>query len=133
MLNISEGGISIQAAAVLEAGETVPMWLEIPKVRNRVEVTSGNRLAQRIEERGGAAIRRFSRKARSEKLGSGWSGKRRRSNSKTRPDVVEEEESVPALEAVTGDNGSAPAVALAAEDDGGARADGSGHHERGRN
>jgi outer membrane biosynthesis protein TonB/Tfp pilus assembly protein PilZ len=38
VLNISEGGISVQAAAVLEAGETLPIWLEIPKVRNRLEV-----------------------------------------------------------------------------------------------
>src|SRR5580698_5763385 len=38
VLNVSESGISVQAAAVLEAGETVPIWLEIPKVRNRVEV-----------------------------------------------------------------------------------------------
>jgi Tfp pilus assembly protein PilZ len=38
VLNISEGGISVQAAAVLEAGETLPISLEIPKVRNRVEV-----------------------------------------------------------------------------------------------
>jgi outer membrane biosynthesis protein TonB len=38
VLNVSESGISVQAAAVLEAGETVPLWLEIPKVRTRVEV-----------------------------------------------------------------------------------------------
>jgi Tfp pilus assembly protein PilZ len=38
VLNISEGGISVQAAAVLDASEPVIMWLEIPKVRNRVEV-----------------------------------------------------------------------------------------------
>jgi len=39
VLNISEGGISIQAAAVLDAGEQMPIWLEIPRVRERVEVT----------------------------------------------------------------------------------------------
>jgi TonB family protein len=39
VLNISEGGISVQAAAVLDASEPVTMWLEIPKVRNRLEVT----------------------------------------------------------------------------------------------
>lgn len=39
VLNISEGGVSIQAAAVLDAGEKMPIWLEIPRVRERVEVT----------------------------------------------------------------------------------------------
>jgi TonB family protein len=40
VLNISEGGISVQAAAVLDPTEPVTMWLEIPKVRDRVEVTA---------------------------------------------------------------------------------------------
>ena len=40
VLNISEGGISVQAAAVLDASEPVTLWLEIPRVRNRVEVTA---------------------------------------------------------------------------------------------
>jgi outer membrane biosynthesis protein TonB/Tfp pilus assembly protein PilZ len=39
VLNISEGGISVQAAGVLDDSETVPMWLEIPRLRERVEVT----------------------------------------------------------------------------------------------
>ena len=39
VLNISEGGISVQAAAVLDDSESVPLWLEIPKVRERVKVT----------------------------------------------------------------------------------------------
>jgi TonB family protein len=39
VLNISEGGISVQAAAVLDPTEPVSMWLEIPKLRERVEVT----------------------------------------------------------------------------------------------
>ena len=40
VLNISESGISVQAAAVLEAGETMPIWLEIPKMRDRLEVAA---------------------------------------------------------------------------------------------
>jgi TonB family protein len=40
VLNISEGGISVQAAAALDPSEPVTMWLEIPRVRNRVEVTA---------------------------------------------------------------------------------------------
>src|SRR5277367_2624924 len=39
VLNISEGGISVQAAAVLDPRELVTMLLEIPRVRNRAEVT----------------------------------------------------------------------------------------------
>jgi TonB family protein len=38
VLNISEGGISVQAAAVLDPTEPVTMWLEIPRVPNRLEV-----------------------------------------------------------------------------------------------
>src|SRR3984957_4742409 len=38
VLNISEGGISVQAAAVLDPSEPVTLSLEIPRVRNRVEV-----------------------------------------------------------------------------------------------
>jgi TonB family protein len=39
VLNISEGGISVQAAGVLDDSETVPLWLEIPRLPERVEVT----------------------------------------------------------------------------------------------
>lgn len=39
VLNISEGGISVQAAGVLDDGENVPMWLEIPQVRERLKIT----------------------------------------------------------------------------------------------
>src|SRR5271155_1257650 len=39
VLNISEGGISVQAAAVLDPTEPITMWLEIPRVPNRLEVT----------------------------------------------------------------------------------------------
>jgi TonB family protein len=38
VLNISEGGISVQAAAALDPDEPVTLSLEIPRVRNRVEV-----------------------------------------------------------------------------------------------
>ena len=38
VLNISETGISVQAAAVLDPSEPVTLSLEIPRVRNRVEV-----------------------------------------------------------------------------------------------
>jgi TonB family protein len=38
VLNISEGGISVQAAAVLDPSESIPMWLEIPRVPDRIEV-----------------------------------------------------------------------------------------------
>ena len=38
VLNISEGGISVQAAGVLDDSEILPLWLEIPKLRERVEV-----------------------------------------------------------------------------------------------
>src|SRR6202046_2070741 len=39
VLNISEGGISVQAAGVVEGYESVPLWLEIPRLRERVKVT----------------------------------------------------------------------------------------------
>ncbi|HEY4880520.1 MAG TPA: TonB family protein [Candidatus Acidoferrales bacterium] len=39
VLNISEGGISVQAAAVLDDSESVPLWLEIPQVRERLKIT----------------------------------------------------------------------------------------------
>ena len=38
VLNISDGGISVQAAAALDPSEPVTLSLEIPRVRNRVEV-----------------------------------------------------------------------------------------------
>jgi TonB family protein len=38
VLNISEGGISVQAAAMLDPSEPVTLSLEIPRVRKRVEV-----------------------------------------------------------------------------------------------
>src|ERR1700678_557981 len=40
VLNISESGISVQAAGVLDNSEPVTMWLEIPRVKDRVEVTA---------------------------------------------------------------------------------------------
>src|SRR3984957_6627324 len=38
VLNISDGGISVQAATALDPSEPVTLSLEIPRVRNRVEV-----------------------------------------------------------------------------------------------
>lgn len=40
VLNISESGISVQAAGVLDESEPVTMWLEIPHVKDRVEVAA---------------------------------------------------------------------------------------------
>jgi TonB family protein len=39
VLNISEEGISVQAAAVLDPNEPVPMRIQIPRVRKKLEVT----------------------------------------------------------------------------------------------
>jgi TonB family protein len=40
VLNISESGISVQAAGILDDSEPITLWLEIPRVRDRVEVTA---------------------------------------------------------------------------------------------
>src|ERR1700678_2649415 len=39
VLNISESGISVQAAGVLDENEPITLWLEIPGVSDRMEVT----------------------------------------------------------------------------------------------
>lgn len=116
VLNISEGGISVQAAAVLEAGETLPIWLEIPKVRNRVEVQAeivwlsasrkeaGLRFVD-LEESTLKKIRKWmEREASPEKF-------------EDEAEVVEEEEELPvaAAEPVAE---AAPAAAVAVEDTG---------------
>jgi TonB family protein len=39
VLNVSEGGISVQAASALEDGAPLSLWLEVPRLRERVEVS----------------------------------------------------------------------------------------------
>jgi TonB family protein len=39
VLNVSEGGISLQAASALEDSAPLSLWLEVPRLRERVEVT----------------------------------------------------------------------------------------------
>jgi protein TonB len=116
VLNVSEGGISVQAAAVLEAGETLPIWLEIPKVRNRVEVQAeivwlsasrkeaGLRFVD-LEESTLRKIRKWmEREASPEKF-------------EDEPEVVEEEEELP-VEVAVAVAQAAPAAAVAVEDTG---------------
>jgi TonB family protein len=115
VLNISESGISVQAAAVLEAGEIVPMWLEIPKVRTRVEVQAeivwlsasrkeaGLRFVD-LEESTLRKIRKWmEREASPEKF-------------EDEPEVVEEEEEVPVQAAIAPAPAVASAVVVAGED-----------------
>jgi hypothetical protein len=39
VLNVSEGGISVQAASVLDDSGPLSLWLEVPRLRERIEVT----------------------------------------------------------------------------------------------
>ncbi|HEY0701499.1 MAG TPA: TonB family protein [Candidatus Acidoferrales bacterium] len=94
VLNISEGGISVQAAALLEAGETVPLWLEIPRVRNRVEVQG--EIVWLSESRKEAGLRFVDLEEGTLRKIRKWM-EREASPEKfeNEPEVVEEEESVP--------------------------------------